>query len=180
MEIKLDRYHINRKIYKIKLKLHKLYLYIFWPFIWLRNYILVKNFPFLEPQCGWGIDMCYLPKGYKYNYEQTWLDCLSSSWRKKFGLAICKELKQAIKQYGLKDYKVCQVKEKFGTLEWYDEGGCDATINVINKYNKISMETCFNCGRPAEYVSTNWITYYCPRCAKRKEKKGIKCVPIKK
>ena len=37
---------------------------------------------------------------------------------------------------------VCQAKEKFGGLRWYDEGGNEKTRDIIDKYEEISLHTC--------------------------------------
>lgn len=140
----------------------------------LYNWILVKRFPFLRPQCGWRVDMEYQPKDYKYHYEETWLDGIPDTWRKNFGIALCKELRDEIKKSGLKDYKIRQVKEKFGELCWYDEGGNKATNNIINKYEQRSREICAICGQPATKTTQSWITYVCDKCYDKIEEKKRK------
>ena len=137
------------------------------PFIRLRNFILVKRFPFLQPSCGWYTTMFYWPEGYKYRYEETWLDCLPRGWRKAFGIQLCKELKKAIDDNHLENYAVHQVKEKWGELCWYDEGGNKNTYEIVEKYEILSHEKCKICGRPTEYMTRDWIGYYCGRCARK-------------
>lgn len=134
------------------------------PFQQIRNWFLVKRFPFLKPSLGYGCDMHYHRNGYKYRYEETWLDCLPRGWRKKFGIQICKELKAVIERDKLSKYAVTQVKEKFGILCWYDEGGNKETNKIVIKYADMTSEICIYCGKPAEYVAKNWIQYYCPEC----------------
>lgn len=136
------------------------------PFIRLRNYIRVKKYPFLEPNAGWGISMEYHREGYKYCYEETWFDCVPSGWR-KMCWDLCKELKQVIEEDHLTDYKIHQVKEKWGQLCWYDEGGNKRTFDIVEKYEDLSARVCQICGRPAEYETKGWIGYYCLKCAKK-------------
>ena len=69
----------------------------------IRNYFLVKKYPFLKPSMGYSCDMHTHRKDYKYHYEETWLDCLPPGWRKAFGLKLCKELKEIIDKYAQKD-----------------------------------------------------------------------------
>ena len=126
--------------------------------------MLVKRYPFLKPSLGYGIDMHYYPKGYKYRYEETWLDCLPSGWRKVFGLQICEDLRNAIKKSNITNYAIEQVKEKFGTLCWYDENGNDEIRAITLKYSELTYRICQICGSPAEYVSKRWISYYCGKC----------------
>ncbi len=130
----------------------------------LRNWILVKRFPFLQPQCGWTVDMRYWPRDYKYEYESTWLDGMPDAWRKDFGIRLCKELRDEITKSDLKEYKIRQVKEKFGELCWYDEGGNEATSEIIRKYIHRSRDICAFCGRPSTKVTRGWIMYVCDSC----------------
>ena len=141
----------------------------------IRNYFLVKEYPFLKPSMGYGCDMHYHPKGYKYRYEETWLDCMPTGWRNAFGMQLCKELKGIIDKYNLRYYAVHQVKEKFGVLCWYDEGGNDETRKLLSKYMDESSKICQKCGKPAEYITTDWIGYYCAECAEPfKHKQNLK------
>lgn len=133
----------------------------------IRNYFLVKKYPFLKPSLGYGCDMHYHRSDYKYCYEETWLDCLPPGWRKTFGKQLCKEIKKAIDDNRLINYTVQQVKEKFGELCWYDEGGNKNTCEIVRKYEKLSRETCQICGKPATYMTHRWIGYYCEKCAKK-------------
>lgn len=131
-----------------------------------RNYYLVKKYPFLKPSCGWGVDMEYCRPGYKYHYEETWLDGLPSGWRKVFGKQICDDLKAAIERGHLTNYAIRQVKEKYGTLCWYDEGGNNETRAIKEKYEILSEQICKCCGGPADYVTKGWIGFYCGHCVK--------------
>ena len=132
----------------------------------IRNYFLVKEYPFLRPSLGYGCDMHYHPKGYKYCYEETWLDCMPPGWRKAFGMQLCKEIKEVLDKYGIRDYAVHQVKEKFGVLCWYDEWGNDEIRKITTRYMNESSKICQKCGKPAEYVTTDWVGYYCAECSK--------------
>lgn len=132
-----------------------------------HNYFLVKRYPFLRPSCGWSVSMDYWPKGYKYRYEETWLDSIPEGWR-NLALQLCEELKQIIKEDGLKNYAVHQTKEKWGVLNWYDEGGNARTFALKEKYEELSREVCLHCGKtPTTYATTKWVTYICDDCAKQ-------------
>jgi len=175
----MDKLRWNRFKWKMRELRDKVVYYVTMPYVRLRNYVLVKKFPFLKPQCGWGVDMEYHKPGYKYRYEETWLDGMPKAWRRSFGIQLCINLKHIIERDGLTDYKVRQVKEKFGGLRWYDEGGNKYTAMLIESYEHLSMTMCFYCGRKAEYVGTEWIVFYCPKCAKKAMKRGRQCVPLK-
>lgn len=78
---------------------------------------------------------------------------------------LCAELSLKLEELGLlNDYIVVQAKEKFGELRWYDSGGTDETDEIIRKYAEFSMLTCCECGEPAEYITTGYISPYCEKC----------------
>ena len=64
-----------------------------------------------------------------------------------------------------------QVKEKFGGLRFYIEGGTDAVIDVIDKAEDLSLETCEVCGEPGKQRGRGWIYTMCDKCWDEKEKK---------
>jgi len=175
-------YEEHSKLYwKIRARYRKIYRarnFLIWLFYELpRNYYLVKKYPFLKPQVGWGVDMEWKRSGYRYHYEETWLDGLPRGWRKAFGLKLCDDLKKALANcsYNTNDYKVHQVKEKFGYLCWYDEGGNNLTRSAIDKYVEMSSKVCQICGKPATHATVRWIGFYCEDCAKKLMSKGITC-----
>ena len=98
----------------------------------------------------------------------TELDVMDTGWRKAFGIQMCKEIKRALLQDGgrklLHRYRITPIKEKYGCLCWYDMGGTEETNKIIAKYEYISIRTCINCGRSADYVTLGWIEPYCKNC----------------
>lgn len=99
----------------------------------------------------------------------TELDAMDIGWRKAFGIKMCKDIKSAL----LKDsdtnsllfsYRITQIKEKFGTLNWYDANTTKGVQEVICKYEEISSRTCISCGKPATKLSTGYICPYCDDC----------------
>lgn len=99
----------------------------------------------------------------------TELDSMPNGWRKAFGIQMCKEIKHALKKINyLKKYRITQIKEKYGSLRWYDAGNNVEIQNIINKYEETSTKTCINCGKPAKYISKGWISPYCENCIDKK------------
>jgi hypothetical protein len=99
--------------------------------------------------------------------KYTELDAMPEGWRKAFGLNICKEIKQELKKYkgALKKYRITQIKEKFGGLEWYDWGSTEKMYKEIKpKYRSLSKQTCIICGNPATCISNGWVSPYCDNC----------------
>ena len=123
---------------------------------------LCKRYPFLIIR-NWKTD-----KPIEYPY--TYLDDMLYGWKRAFGKQMCEEIRQVLIKGGyLYDYRVVQVKEKFGGLRWYDEGAPSSIYrelqDVIDKYEELSYCTCRCCGRPATKISLGWISPFCDRCA---------------
>ena len=97
----------------------------------------------------------------------TELDAMDTGWRKTFGIQMCKEIRSALLKYGwecLFNYRIMQIKEKWGELCWYDSHAPREVFDIIRKYEDISRHTCIDCGAPATKMSTGWICPYCDNC----------------
>ena len=84
----------------------------------IQNYILIKKYPFLLCRNRWnGIPM-------NDKYAHTELDDMPKGWKKSFGKNMCEDIKQLFITSGHKDfiknYRIVQIKEKYGQLRWYD------------------------------------------------------------
>lgn len=130
------------------------------------NKELCAEYPFLMPRN----DMTLEPiEG--FDYDWTYLDDMPKGWKKAFGLQMCEELKAILVEGGcLETYRIFQVKEKYGSLRWYD-AGIPMTIHEkysawLNKYESLSETTCCICGKPATQMSAGWICPYCDECYK--------------
>lgn len=131
----------------------------------LKNKKLCKRYPFLAV-CDWWTGEPI--KGYSFTY----LDDMPKGWRKAFGKHMCEEIRTVlIKGNYLYEYRVVQIKEKYGALRWYD-GGAPTSIyyelqDIIDKYEELSARTCICCGRPATKISLGWISPFCDKCAEK-------------
>ena len=139
----------------------------------MKNKKLCKRYPFLIPR-GWNeTPLWRLSKHdwrYTKPYEFTELVQMPEGWSRAFGKEMCEEIRQVlVKANYLYDYRVVQIKEKYGSLRWYDAGAPSSIYRelqeVINKYEEISERTCICCGRPATKISLGWISPFCDRCA---------------
>jgi len=127
-----------------------------------ENKKLIKEYPFLLPRNRWTGDVA---KDYDYSYTE--LDAMPTGWRNAFGLAMCQEIKDELVKYNyLNDYRIVQIKEKYGSLRWYDAGHpAGSNIQkIIDKYEKMSEDICINCGKPSKYYTKGWITFICEDC----------------
>ena len=65
---------------------------------------------------------------------------------------------------------VTQVKEKFGTLRFYYDGGDEYIDGLVSLAESMSACTCETCGSPGKTVGGGWLTTLCESHA---EEKGI-------
>lgn len=127
-----------------------------------ENKRLIEEYPFLARRN-------YLGEIIE-NDKWTYLDEMPEGWKKAFGEKFCKELKTLLEKADyLYDYRVIQVKEKFGELCLYASGVPEEIVedynNLIRKYEHLSRFTCINCGKPATHITKGWISPYCTECA---------------
>lgn len=145
-----------------------------------KNKELCKQYPFLIPWNRWSgkliTDCAAGEKGYwpgepdklpEYDYEYTELDNMPDGWRIAFGEQMCEEIREALIDDGdLDKYRTVEIKEKYGSLRWYDNG-CKAgskVHDIIRKYEYMSAETCIVCGKPATRITLGWISPFCDDC----------------
>jgi len=95
----------------------------------------------------------------------TYYDWIPDGWEKAFGLQYMDELKKQLKKDKiLYKWRIYDVKEKYGTLRVYCNYGTDAIYKIIDKYEDLSYETCYYCGKPVYKVSEGYILPYCKDC----------------
>ena len=143
----------------------------------LTNKELVEKYPFLIIRTDW-----YTGKPLsedEINYEHTWWDDIPEGWAKAFGIQMCDELLEILKEGNcLNDYRIVQIKEKYGGLRWYDNGIPleirEKYYTWLKKYEDLSFETCIMCGEPATHKTRGWINYVCESCYNEIESKRIK------
>lgn len=141
---------------------------------------LIAEYPFLKLRNRWtdktSEDDCYVFKDGTEDWA-TELSAMPDGWRIAFGEDMCKELKELLVKYNYLDgYRIMQIKEKYGTLRWYDNGfpvdGWDEYHDWLRKYEDLSKFTCMKCGKPATHITKAWISPYCAECAAEIESKS--------
>lgn len=132
------------------------------------NKKMIEEFPFLLPRNRWTGEVS---KDYDYSYNELWE--LEDGWAKAFGYELICEIRDALKEVDYLDkYRIAQIKEKYGTLRWYDFGAPEKVFEIIRKYEKLSYETCVRCGKPSEYETFGWINYVCKECLDKHNLRG--------
>lgn len=130
------------------------------------NKDLLERYPFLLPR-----DMTdSVPEDYDYSY--TVLDMMPEGWKNAFGTQLCEDIKNVLlKADYLDDYRIAEIKEKYGQLRWYDYGVpeeiSDELQDVIDYYTELSEETCVLCGKRATHYTKGWIMPVCVNCGKK-------------
>ena len=102
-------------------------------------------------------------------------ELLPDGWTSTFIPKLKEELAEVLCGY-VDDFVVFQIKEKYGEFkmywswaireydynEIYDLNEMTEEIDVIiDKYEKISAQTCVVCGEPAATMTTGWIMPVC-------------------
>lgn len=135
------------------------------------NKQLCLMFPWLIPHNRWTGEEIE-----DFDYSWTELDAMPDGWRKAFGEQMCHEIQEVLEETKDKEfeYRILQIKEKWGYLHWYDNGApkdiSDKLNTVIKKYEKLSEKTCIKCGAPATKISTGWISPWCNKCAENNKR----------
>lgn len=144
------------------------------------NRQLCEKYPFLIPSNRWTGRRITEGAGFwfrepevipEYDYERTELDLMPDGWRIAFGEALCQELKEELERAGALDtYRITDIKEKYGSLRWYDNGNTREGYQIIGKYTGLSKRICIICGKPATRITTGWISPYCDVCCAPEER----------
>lgn len=76
---------------------------------------------------------------------------------------LCQELMDLSKEVDPPHIPVAtQVKEKYGTLRFYINGGTDAQWDAISRAGDRSGKTCEACGKPGKVTGSGWFYSACP------------------
>lgn len=80
-------------------------------------------------------------------------------------LAFSQEVTEYLEKNPIQGFFVTQIKEKFGELTIYVQCGDKNIYDIIDKYGKLSLETCTQCGSGEGILRTDgWINVICKEC----------------
>lgn len=133
----------------------------------MKNKRLIKKYYWLMPRNVWSGEILK-------DYDYTWIDWgWSEGWDRAFGGMYLKELGDEINRIGQKDFMIVQLKEKYGEARCYTSGTSQRAHEIINKYEALSRNICYFCGRPDTHVTDKgWILPVCPKCYEKKWRNG--------
>ena len=135
-----------------------------------RNYELCQEYPFLIPKDPFSGEMIK-----NYDYSFTYLDECPEGWRELF-FNMCTLIKPILIKYEkLNDFRLLQVKEKYGRLAIYHAGAPESVNDIISYYEHLSCKVCVGCGKPATKITPGWISPWCDECA---SEHGQYCIDI--
>ena len=132
------------------------------------NKRMIEYFPFLLPRNRWtGL----VSSSYDYSYNE--MRAMPDGWAIAFGYEMLCELREELFAHGfLYDYRIIDIKEKYGLLRWYDSGITENGYEIIRKYERLSYETCIYCGESVTHETYGWINYVCGKCFNEHELSG--------
>ena len=142
-----------------------------------RNKALCEKYPFLIPRYYFANEIYWTKK----KYDNTIAEDFPRGWWKSFGILLCEDLREELIRCNfLKQYRIIQLKEKYGMLRIYDNGvpiGCNVE-KIIADYEKLSEHICITCGKPdVKMILTGWMLPQCFDCFKKAELKRSKYNP---
>ena len=114
--------------------------------------------------------------------ENCWIFDLPTGWTNTCGKDMCDELLEVLGEH-VDDFVIDQMKEKWNEIHcywsWADRDYTDEEAeqlnkiydkieNILDKYAKISHDTCVICGKPAtKYTHDGWYASFCDSCYER-------------
>ena len=127
------------------------------------NKELLELYPWLKLRNVW--------TGEVYENECE-LDAMPRGWRISFGDELCEKInKLLVKANYVNDYRITEIKEKWGELRWYNNGVPEIIFeelnNLLDEYSEKSKHICINCGLPAEIDYEK--SFFLPLCEKCKK-----------
>ena len=137
-----------------------------------KNRRLLYYYPWMEPRDIWGNKITLKEMEKEGQIWTAWID-FPLGWRKAFGWDMLRELGETIVHDRLENFTILQIKEKFGGLRFYCYGANEKVHEIIRKYEELSEKTCIECGKPAKWMSTGWISPYCDDCKERFMKESV-------
>lgn len=127
----------------------------------LKNKKLIKKYYWLMPRSAWTGKILS-------DYDYTWIEWgWCDGWDKTFGSMFMKELGNAIKKSGQKNFQIVEIKEKYGELRLYHNGCSKEANDIIDKYTRISQNICMWCGCEAPMIDDGWVSVMCLDCFKK-------------
>lgn len=120
-----------------------------WPFLQIEN---VSNIDYADDYSD-GLYIWELPSG----------------WDIAFGKLMWDEIKAELDRCGITDWRIFDLKEKFGEMRCYHSGAYGSKVDdIIDKYTTLSRNICIGCGKPdVPMLMRGWFDPMCERCYRK-------------
>lgn len=79
---------------------------------------------------------------------------------------LCEKIQRRVEWKKIEPFVCAQVKEKFGTLRFYGNGGDDVTDAYISFAESFSGRICETCGSPGKVRGSGWFYTSCDEHAR--------------
>lgn len=132
----------------------------------IRYPFILSWVPFRNNDSSWRAD--------NPSFSSTLLYGMPAGWRAAFGLEFAEDIRTLLDSSAEPDtafdsYRVEQIKEKYGTLRWYDGGVASDIFENMNdlnsSYEALSSRTCCDCGSFQDVrVDRGYIIPVCESC----------------
>lgn len=129
-----------------------------------KTFIFLKRYPFWAPYNVWTDRFC--------GYDHTLYDWIPNGWKSVFGPSLTLDIVEALERDNIpkrkwhEALKFQDIKEKYGTLRLYATT-TKKVQQVLDKYECLSRGYCIECGKPARYVTSGYISYLCEDCYRK-------------
>lgn len=95
---------------------------------------------------------------YGFTHGDGWFDLVNN---------LCLDIEAHLEEKQIKNFEVVQVKEKFGGLRFYFEGGDNVIRDMVMLAELESFHICEECGsreNVKEVEHMMWVRSLCPKC----------------
>lgn len=112
------------------------------------NKYYIDRYPFLRPRNVWSDDEVE-----DFDYSYSLYDDVPNGWRLAFGDEMLEEFRKELVKFDfLDEYRVVQIKEKYGSLRWYGNG---APIGKLSETFKVlEKKRCDNTQTHYEWIKS--------------------------
>ena len=128
----------------------------------LRYKKMIKKYPWLKP-IKWARKTLKEIRDPHFDYSYVPIFDNMSGWWRAFGKMFCNEIQEQYKY--CPNLYVMDYKEKWGGLRIEFGGANQEVIDICEKYERLSENICFICGKPDVYVTNaGWVLPLCKEC----------------